>query len=84
MDGTMAKHSGRILTLAAAGVVAFIFLPLLMADQQDTPVPAKVDFETDTSGKIAAIITCHGMIDNALFESIVRRSEEAVGMGAAY
>lgn len=34
--------------------------------------------------KIAAVITCKGMIDNGLFESIKRRSNEALAAGASY
>lgn len=34
--------------------------------------------------QIAAVITCKGMIDNGLFESIKRRSDEAIAAGASY
>ena len=34
--------------------------------------------------RIAAVITCKGMIDNGLFESIKRRSDEAITAGASY
>lgn len=34
--------------------------------------------------KMAAVINCHGMIDEGLYKSIVRRSEEAVAAGADY
>ena len=32
--------------------------------------------------KIAAVIDCHGMIDEGLYKSIVRRSQEAIAAGA--
>lgn len=51
------------------------------------PAPEKGASESsaDTSNeKIAAIITCHDMIDDGLYKSIVRRSEEAIAAGAAY
>lgn len=34
--------------------------------------------------KIAAVIDCHGMIDEGLYKSIIRRSEEAIEAGADY
>ncbi len=37
-----------------------------------------------SSPKIAAVIDCHGMIDEGLYQSIVRRSEEAIAAGADY
>jgi len=58
MDGTMAKHSGRILALAVAGIIVFVFLPFLMADQQDSSVPGTVNLAADSPEKIAAILTC--------------------------
>jgi membrane-bound serine protease (ClpP class) len=81
MDGSMTQHSGRILFLAAAGVMAFSVLSLVRADQ--TPA-GQGEFPAGIPQKNAAIITCHGMIDNALYESIVRRSKEAMGRGAEY
>ena len=76
MDGSMAKNSGRILALAMAGVVAFVSLPLLMADP---PIPAGQDESAaETPQKTAVIITCHGMIDQGLADSIERRGNEAV------
>ena len=78
----MAKCSGRIIALAVAGVAVSIFLPLLMADQ---PTPAEGGGSAaKTPEKLAAIITCHDMIDNGLYLSIIRRSEEAIGRGADY
>ena len=62
--------------------MAFVLLPLLMGEQ---PTPAGQGASVaETSQKKAAVITCHGMIDNALFESIVRRSKEAINGGADY
>ena len=43
------------------------------------------DSQPDTSNeKIAAILTCHDMIDDGLYQSIIRRSEEAIRQGADY
>ena len=78
----MARNSGRILALAMVGIAVSLSLPLLMADQ--LPPAEQSESAVETPQKTAAVITCHGMIDNALFESIVRRSEEAISGGADY
>ncbi len=39
---------------------------------------------SETPQKIVAIITCHGMIDEGLADSIERRGNEAIAMGADY
>ena len=80
----MAQKSGRFLALVAAVVISVGLLPLLMADQQDNPIPPTVDSAADSPEKTAAIITCHGMIDEGLAESIVRRGDEAAQMGVDY
>ncbi|MEN8127067.1 MAG: NfeD family protein [Planctomycetota bacterium] len=80
----MTQKSGRFLVLVTAAAISAWLLPLLMADQQDTPAPAKSNSATDSPEKIAAIITCHDMIDDGLYQSIIRRSEEAVSRGADY
>ncbi|MHC5096331.1 MAG: NfeD family protein, partial [Planctomycetota bacterium] len=78
----MAKNSGRILALAMAGIGAFLCLPLLIADQ---PTPeAQAAPVVETPQKIVAMITCHGMIDQGLADSIERRGNEAIAMGADY
>jgi membrane-bound serine protease (ClpP class) len=78
----MAKNSGRILALAMAGIGAFLCLPLLMADQ---PTPeAQAAPVVETPQKIVAMITCYGMIDQGLADSIERRGNEAIAMGADY
>ncbi len=64
------------LTLWTAGG----FLPVLSA-QQGASDPNVV---TGSSVKTAAVITCHDMIDNGLFQSIERRSAEAIAAGADY
>jgi hypothetical protein len=49
-----------------AGVAASVFLPLLMADQ---PTPAgQGGSAVETPQKIAAILTCHDMIDDGLYK----------------
>ncbi len=80
----MAQKSGRFLALVAAVVISIGVLPLLMADQQDNPIPPTVDSAADSPEKTAAIISCHGMIDEGLAESIVRRGDEAAQMGVDY
>ena len=77
----MGQKSGRFLALVAAAVTGGVLLPLLMADQQDSP---GVDSSIDTSEKTVAILTCHEMIDDGLYQSIIRRSREAIGRGADY
>ena len=52
--------------------------PILSAEPNSLPV------ESDNSEKIAAILTCHDMIDDGLAKSIERRAEEAIGRGADY
>ena len=81
MEGRMGQKSGRFLALVAAAVTGGVLLPLLMADQQDSP---GVDSSIDTSEKTVAILTCHEMIDDGLYQSIIRRSREAIGRGADY
>ena len=80
----MVKYSGRILVLAVTGVMVFVFSPFLRADQQETPASIEFQPETETPEKIAAILTCHDMIDDGLYQSIIRRSEEAISRGADY
>jgi membrane-bound serine protease (ClpP class) len=47
--------------------------------------PAEVGLSlAETPQKTAVIVTCHGMIDDALYQSIVRRSEEAMAVEADY
>lgn len=67
--------------LAAAGVMAFSVLSSVQAAQ--TPA-GQGDSLSESPQKTAAVITCYGMIDDALYRSIVRRSEEAMVMGADY
>jgi len=70
--------------LAIAGIVSCVLLPLLTAGQQETPPSVEIELKTDTPEKIAAILTCHDMIDDGLYRSIIRRSEEAISRGADY
>lgn len=49
----------------------------LGAEVSVAPVPA-------AEAKTAAVIDCHGMIDEGLYKSIVRRSQEAIAAGADY
>lgn len=80
----MAKHSGRIFALAFACVAIAVSFPLLMANPQESPALVERDSSEPTPEKIAAILTCHDMIDNGLYQSIIRRSEEAISRGADY
>lgn len=80
----MAKNSGRFIAFIAMGMLSGLLLPLLMADQQEPAVPVISDSSDPIPQKLVAVITCHGMIDDALYESIVRRCKEAVDMGADY
>lgn len=82
MDGSLTKNSGRMKAFAMPGIVSFLCVSILMAAQHDAPVLA--DDATEISEKTAVIITCHGMIDQGLAESIKRRGNQAVTMGAGY
>ena len=69
----------RILCVTAAAIVCALsgpFSTLLKAEADSAP--------NASDEKIAAILTCHDMIDKGLYQSIVRRSEEAVSRGADY
>ena len=73
----------RILICAIAAAMVWLWSGGVLA----LPTPEKDVSESsaDTSNeKIAAIITCHDMIDDGLYKSIVRRSQEAISAGAAY
>ena len=50
---------------------------VLLAEVSVRPKPA-------AEVKTAAVINCHGMIDEGLYKSIVRRSQEAIDAGADY
>jgi membrane-bound serine protease (ClpP class) len=65
-----------------AGIVSFLGLSMLMADQHD--VSLSEDSRTEVPERTAVIVTCHGMIDQGLAESIKRRGDQAVMMGADY
>ncbi len=73
----------RIWVLALAAAVLWLWsggVDKLPAQQQSS-----VELPADTSNqKIAAILTCYDMIDDGLYQSIVRRSEEAIAAGADY
>ncbi|MHC5198776.1 MAG: NfeD family protein [Planctomycetota bacterium] len=65
-----------------AAVIMVVSLPHLIAEQ---PIPPEGGQSIEeTAQKTAAVITCHGMIDEGLAESIVRRGDEAIQMGVDY
>ncbi len=76
--------------------VRFILLLCLavtvMGTAQEANIPTEADgsvvdanIPADKSTEVrGAVIVCEGMIDSGLFESIKRRSEEAVAGGATY
>ncbi|MBL7214273.1 MAG: hypothetical protein ISS71_01205 [Phycisphaerae bacterium] len=70
----------RILLCVIAAVLVWIFSRpgSLLSAQEDA---SQSDIIPE---KTAAILTCHDMIDDGLYQSIVRRSEEAIGRGADY
>jgi membrane-bound serine protease (ClpP class) len=82
MDGIAAKNSGWIVMLVMTGVTGLLCLPALNASDLE---PAEQTKTQDASPpKIAAVITCHEMIDDGLYRSIIRRSREAISRGADY
>jgi len=66
--------------LIRIGIVVFAACAMLyagLAAESAAPVPA-------AEARVVAVIDCHGMIDEGLYTSIVRRSEEAIAAGADY
>jgi membrane-bound serine protease (ClpP class) len=65
----------------AASIAAIIsyatFCTVLWAEVSTVPRPPAEE-------KIAAVIDCHGVIDEGLYKSIVRRSQAAIDAGADY
>ena len=66
---------GAIIIWTAGG-----FLPVLFAQKATTDPNSTAD----SGVKTAAVITCHDMIDDGLFQSIKRRSAAAIDAGADY
>ncbi len=64
-----------LLAAAALGLWGLPGQPV--SAEQGTPIAAEKE-------KIAAILTCYDMIDDGLYQSIIRRSEEAIDRGADY
>ncbi|MCD6394739.1 MAG: hypothetical protein J7M40_14700 [Planctomycetes bacterium] len=68
-------------------VFAVVFCPLsgpaTAADAPDTPT-AKAPQPSQNAKNMVVVIPCEGMIDDGLHQSILRRSEEAIAMGATY
>lgn len=82
MDDLERKHIGcfmiAALILAAVFSVSVVF-GLTDTDGGESEIPS-----TEPSEAIAAVISCKGMIDDGLLQSIKRRSEEALELGATY
>jgi len=55
----------------------------LIAQQKDAEPTLQTE-PSPSDEKIAAVITCHDMIDQGLYESIKRRGSEAIAAGAEY
>ncbi len=62
--------------VAVVMVCAFSGLHSALIAEQEKPFPV--------AEKIAAVISCHDMIDEGLYESIKRRGQEAIDAGAEY
>ncbi|MHC4962313.1 MAG: NfeD family protein [Planctomycetota bacterium] len=68
--------------LVMTGVTCLLCIPALNASDME---PAnQLETREQPPQKIAAIITCHEMIDDGLYRSIIRRSREAISRGADY
>ena len=68
--------------LVVTGVTCLLCLPALNAS--DLEPAEQIETQEQPPQKIAAIITCHEMIDDGLYRSIIRRSREAISRGADY
>ena len=84
----MDDHGLRIRILLCVVAVAIVcalsgLFSTLIAQQEDAD-PNSDAQSTASNEKIAAVITCHAMIDQGLYESIKRRGQEAIEAGAAY
>ncbi len=62
-------------------IVMACFLACGWAGVREPNEPTSLSLQSQTK---VAIISCKGMIDDGLFESIERRCEEAIGAGAGY
>ena len=69
-------RSGTAVFRVTIAVCAFLCAVLWAEGEKLPERPAEV--------KTAALIDCHGMIDEGLYKSIVRRSQEAIKAGADY
>ena len=68
--------------LVMTGITCLLCLPALNAS--DLGPANQIETQEQPPQKIAAIITCHEMIDDGLYRSIIRRSREAISRGADY
>ncbi|MCI0498436.1 MAG: hypothetical protein L0Y36_01965 [Planctomycetales bacterium] len=82
MDGSIAKNSGPIIALVIAVAASILFLPLLNAESPQAGGQGGALQEPPQ--KTAAVLTCYKMIDHGLYQSIIRRSQEAIRRGADY
>jgi membrane-bound serine protease (ClpP class) len=73
----------RVLGLAAAAAMAWLWSggALALSAQEERSQVVSADAPNE---KTAAILTCYEMIDDGLYQSIVRRGEEAIAAGADY
>lgn len=73
----------RVLGLATAAAMAWLWSggALALLAQEELPEAVSADVPNE---KTAAILTCYEMIDDGLYQSIVRRGEEAIAAGADY
>lgn len=83
MDGENVKNGaaapGVSRIVAAGGLWLFFCCSVFAVEPLGLPQTKK-----DPELKTAAVLTCYGMIDEGLYESIVRRSNEAIAMGADF
>jgi len=77
MDGLNASIWTGQRTVTGILTACLVLCAGLWANELVTPSPAR-------ELKIAAVIDCHGTIDEGLYKSIVRRSEEAIEAGGGY
>jgi membrane-bound serine protease (ClpP class) len=78
MDGLNGSFRSGKAVLRTAVTIGAVLCAVLWAEGE------KVSGRFSSEVKTAALIDCHGTIDEGLYKSIVRRSQEAIAAGADY
>jgi len=78
------NRSGLRLTILLAVFITASFSWLGTAPAEEKPNNPIKFISAKNTGQIAAVISVKGLIDDGLFKSIKRRSEQAIDMGASH